>query len=69
MQSGDVFLIIYSIASRESFEKVERFHQQILRVKGQDQASYVLIGNKCDFEIERQVNFDGESIVTCSLQN
>jgi len=31
-QSGEGFLLVYSITSRSSFEEVGTFHQQILRV-------------------------------------
>ena len=34
MRSGEGFLLVYSITSRSSFEEVQTFFQQILRVKG-----------------------------------
>ncbi len=33
MRSGEGFLLVYSITSRNSFDEIGTFHQQILRVK------------------------------------
>ncbi|POV99298.1 hypothetical protein PSHT_13605 [Puccinia striiformis] len=41
MRTGEGFLLVYSITSRNSFEEISTFHQQILRVKDKD---YFLIG-------------------------
>ncbi|KAF0500254.1 putative small G-protein Ras2 [Gigaspora margarita] len=52
---GEGFLIIYSISSRSTFERIERFYNIISYHK-----SYVppiiLIGNKCDQHAEREVS-------------
>lgn len=56
MRTGEGFLLVYSIASRSSFEEIIAFHQQILRVKDRDQFPMVIIGNKCDLDRERQVS-------------
>ena len=66
MRTGEGFLLIYSIASRDSFEEVNTFYQQILRVKDQDRVPVIIIGNKCDLEYERQVGSNGmfESLLT-----
>lgn len=55
MRSGEGFLLIYSITSRMSFDEIQTFHQQILRVKDKDWFPVVLVGNKCDLENERVV--------------
>lgn len=36
--SGEGFLLVYAITSRNSFEEVSTFHQQILRVSGDHRA-------------------------------
>ncbi|KAI9611488.1 hypothetical protein H4Q26_008441 [Puccinia striiformis f. sp. tritici PST-130] len=36
MRTGEGFLLVYSITSRNSFEEISTFHQQILRVKDKD---------------------------------
>lgn len=33
MRTGEGFLLVYSIIDRNSFEEIQTFHQQILRVK------------------------------------
>ncbi|KAJ3172277.1 Ras GTPase [Geranomyces variabilis] len=55
MRSGEGFLLVYSITSRSSFEEIQTFHQQILRVKDRDWFPVTLVGNKCDLEGERVV--------------
>jgi len=49
IRSGQGFLIVFSVQTRGSFESINRFREQILRVK--DEANYypmVVCGNKCD---------------------
>ncbi|CAG7849233.1 24 kDa Ras-like protein Flags: Precursor [Serendipita indica DSM 11827] len=55
MRTGEGFLLVYSITSRNSFEEISTFHQQILRVKDKDTFPVVIVANKCDLEFERQV--------------
>lgn len=49
------FLVIYSITSQSSFDEVQTFIEQILRAKDRDYFPMVIVGNKCDLELERQV--------------
>ncbi|KAJ7914932.1 ras family-domain-containing protein [Mycena leptocephala] len=58
MRSGEGFLLVYSITSRDSFEEISTFHQQILRVKDQDSFPVIVVANKCDLEYERQVGMN-----------
>jgi len=58
MRTGEGFLLVYSITSRNSFEEISTFHQQILRVKDKDSFPVILIANKCDLEYERQVGMN-----------
>lgn len=55
MRTGEGFLLVYSITSRQSFEEITTFQQQILRVKDKDYFPMVVVGNKCDLEGEREV--------------
>ncbi|KAK0549371.1 RAS1 protein [Tilletia horrida] len=55
MRAGEGFLLVYSITSRNSFDEISTFHQQILRVKDQDYFPVTVVANKCDLEYERQV--------------
>ncbi|KAF9914731.1 Ras GTPase [Lobosporangium transversale] len=56
MRTGEGFLLMYSITSRNSFEEISTFYQQILRVKDKDFFPVILVANKCDLEHERQVS-------------
>ena len=56
MRTGEGFLLVYSITSRQSFEEIQTFEQQILRVKDKDYFPIILVGNKCDLEGERVVS-------------
>jgi len=58
MRTGEGFLLVYSITSRNSFEEISTFHQQILRVKDKDTFPVVVVANKCDLEYERQVGMN-----------
>lgn len=57
MRTGQGFALVFSVTSRQSFEEVEQFYNQILRVKDADKGEVpmVLIGNKCDLDAYRQV--------------
>jgi GTPase KRas len=59
MRTGEGFLLVYSITSRQSFEEIQTFQQQILRVKDRDYFPIIVVGNKCDLEGERQVSKQG----------
>ena len=59
MRTGEGFLLVYSITSRNSFEEISTFHQQILRVKDQDSFPVIVVANKSDLEYERQVGMNG----------
>lgn len=59
MRTGEGFLCVYAITSRNSFEEITTFHQQILRVKDKDYFPVIIVANKCDLESERQVSSQG----------
>ena len=58
MRTGEGFLLVYSITSRNSFEEMATFHQQILRVKDKDTFPVIVVANKADLEYERQVGMN-----------
>jgi len=63
MRTGEGFLCVYSITSRNSFDEIGTFHMQILRVKDKDYFPIIVVANKCDLNNERQVtNKDGEEL-------
>jgi len=61
MRTGEGFLLVYSITSRQSFEEILTFQQQILRVKDKDYFPIIIVGNKCDLDSEREVSRQGLS--------
>lgn len=61
MRTGEGFLLVYSINSRQSFEEILTFQQQILRVKDKDYFPIIIVGNKCDLDGERLVSRQGRS--------
>ena len=58
MSTSQGFLCTYAITSRSSFDEINSFREQILRVKGEDKVSMILVGNKCDLDEERQVTYE-----------
>lgn len=64
MRTGEGFLLIYSITSRQSFEEIMTFQQQILRVKDKDYFPIIVVGNKCDLEKDRVVSEQGTAYPT-----
>lgn len=59
MRTGEGFLLVYSINSRQSFEEILTFQQQIYRVKDKDYFPIIIVGNKCDLDSERVVSTQG----------
>jgi len=55
VREGQGFILVYSIASRSTFERLEVFRQLMLRVK-RSKPIFVLVGNKCDKTYEREVS-------------
>lgn len=54
-REGEGFILAYSIASRATFDRVEVFRQAMLKVK-REKAVFMLVGNKCDKQYEREVS-------------
>ena len=61
MKYGEGFLLVYSIESRQSFNELEIFYQQILRMKDSVSFPMIIVGTKCDLEFQRQVPSSGPS--------
>ncbi|KJE91138.1 transforming protein ral [Capsaspora owczarzaki ATCC 30864] len=63
-RSGEGFLIVFSLAERESFDETTHFRDQILRVLENNETAQgnetpiILVGNKCDLEDKRKVSSD-----------
>eukprot|EP01090_Pellita_catalonica_P006723 TRINITY_DN1703_c0_g1_i1.p1 TRINITY_DN1703_c0_g1~~TRINITY_DN1703_c0_g1_i1.p1 ORF type:complete len:499 (+),score=75.33 TRINITY_DN1703_c0_g1_i1:84-1499(+) len=60
-RSGEGFIITYSISSRSSFDELDQYVDQLIRMKEVDKASdlsVVICGNKKDLEDDREVSFE-----------
>ena len=55
IREAQIILLIYDISNRESFESLPKWFSDILDVKN-NEAVFVLVGNKIDLENERQVS-------------
>eukprot|EP01102_Stenamoeba_stenopodia_P014107 TRINITY_DN4655_c0_g1_i1.p1 TRINITY_DN4655_c0_g1~~TRINITY_DN4655_c0_g1_i1.p1 ORF type:complete len:632 (-),score=160.60 TRINITY_DN4655_c0_g1_i1:708-2603(-) len=55
MKNGQVFLLIYSVIARSTFNDLQDIREMILRVKDVDHIAMVLIGNKIDLVDQRVV--------------
>ncbi|KAJ7779908.1 hypothetical protein B0H16DRAFT_1711139 [Mycena metata] len=70
MRTGEGFLLVYSITSRDSFEESSTYHKQILCVKDQDAFRVIVVANKCDLEYERHVGMnDARHSISASALN
>ena len=64
MQSGQGFVLVYSVTAPSSFDDIKGFRDQILKVKeAEKNVPMVLAGNKIDLEDDRAVTTDeGEEL-------
>ncbi|KAJ9063528.1 RAS2 protein [Entomophthora muscae] len=58
IRDGEGFVLVYSVTTRTTFERVEKFRDQVTRVKDTDSVPIVIVGNKCDAEDLREVPKD-----------
>jgi GTPase KRas len=56
-REGQGFILVYSIASRATFDRLDVFRQSMMRVKRQ-RPIFMLVGNKADKQYEREVSRD-----------
>lgn len=56
IREGEGFILVYSIASRRSYERIKTFQDSILRVKRGARPTFMLVGNKSDKEKDREVS-------------
>ncbi|KAJ8347307.1 hypothetical protein SKAU_G00287080 [Synaphobranchus kaupii] len=58
MRCGDGFLLVFALNDRGSYNEIQKFHTQILRVKDRDDFPMVLVGNKADLEPLRMISIE-----------
>jgi len=56
INSSDGFILVYSIDNKDSFESMKSRYRRILKLKGDQKVSIIIVGNKCDLEEERKVS-------------
>jgi GTPase SAR1 family protein len=56
MKTGQGFLLVFSIASRTTFEELETLRDDIIRIKDDEDIPIVIVGNKADLEDQRSVD-------------
>jgi len=66
MRHSDCFLLVFSVTDRRTFEELDEYYQQLLRVKDvvEGKVPVVVIANKVDMVEERQVTED-EALEKC----
>ncbi|KAF7335763.1 Protein ras-2 [Mycena venus] len=55
VREGQGFLLVYSITSRLTFDRLEVFHRSMTHIKGAG-AIFLLVGNKSDLRAQREVS-------------
>ncbi|XP_052000571.1 GTP-binding protein GEM [Xyrauchen texanus] len=62
LQTGDAFIIVYSITDRSSFLRASELRIQLRRERQADHTPIILVGNKCDLVRCREVSIsDGRA--------
>lgn len=51
-------ILVYSIDSRSSFEKLQFYYDEAVRSVSIDKVAFIVIGNKSDLQARREVSFD-----------
>ena len=52
---GEGFIVVYSITDENSFDEMQNILSHILALKEVDFVPMVIVGNKCDLELDRKV--------------
>lgn len=58
---GQAFVLVYAINDKESFSGLEDKREKILKMKRDEFAPIVIVGNKCDLEDQRVVTTEEAS--------
>ena len=54
INTGDAFVLVFSVDSEESFEEVRRLREQVLDGKNDENVPIVIVGNKADLAEDRR---------------
>jgi len=55
-RTGEGFIMTYSITDRRSFDELAEFYHHVVQVKKTTSIACILVGNKCDLTMTRQVS-------------
>lgn len=55
---AEALIVMYSITSRESFDEITKIFQRIVRTTGNEHPRAIVVANKCDLEVAREVSSD-----------
>ena len=55
---GNGFLLVYAINDPDSYQKVSKKRDRILKIKERPNIPIILVGNKCDLEKDRKVTYE-----------
>ncbi|KAF9110631.1 Ras GTPase ras2, partial [Mortierella sp. AM989] len=68
---GDGFLLVYSVTARSTFERIHRFRDQIVRLKGTQDVPIMLVGHEChklsEREVSREEGFEKSKTLRCEF--
>jgi GTPase KRas protein len=67
IQASEGFLIVYNISSRSSFIEAQIFYDQIAIIKKSSLPPLVLVGNKSDDILNREISFKEGSVLAKKL--
>jgi len=62
MRTGEVFIIVFQVESRNSFEEASSIHEQVLRVKDDEYVPTVLVGVKSTNDPDKRQVSQNESL-------
>lgn len=65
---ADEFILVYSINERSTFNLVDKIKKLIDQTKGKRDRPIIVLGNKVDLDIQRQVGFD-EGLIWAKREN
>ncbi|KII92195.1 hypothetical protein PLICRDRAFT_88853 [Plicaturopsis crispa FD-325 SS-3] len=57
LREGQAFILVYSVTSRATFDRLDILRQDMIRVKGTTPV-FMLVGTKCDLVSQREVLHD-----------
>ncbi|KAG8994541.1 Ras GTPase ras2 [Tulasnella sp. JGI-2019a] len=66
VREGQGFILVYSVDSRPTFDRLEVFHQSMLRGKGENPI-FIIVGNRFDRTGEREVTYDDGALLAQRL--